>query len=105
MEQIGKLANVLESLHYGLNDLADWDDTEQKRRNFWKHDKYPIRTISELKARFIEGLERLVSEYLFTSDRNEKLDRIFVDLLIAQEMYAFGVRWRALNGDTLVSGI
>jgi hypothetical protein len=38
-----------------------------------------------------------VSEYLSTSYRNEKIDRIFVELLIAQEVYAFGARWRVLD--------
>jgi hypothetical protein len=98
LSDYAKLSDMLQRLQWGLDDFADWADTEEKRRNCWKHDKDPIRTISQEKAQFIDGLERLAWDYVSVPYRNEKIDRIFVDLLIAQEMYAFGGRWRALNG-------
>jgi hypothetical protein len=67
-------------------------DDPRKDWNFWRHERFPFYQVKNRKVPYIDRsqLEDAVVRYLELPYRAQAIDRLFIEVLVAAEMYAYG---------------
>jgi len=83
---------VVNDLQGALTDWREGKPALNKQWNFWRHEGNPWHLIKNQKQPYMDrsSIEEAASAYLRLPYRAERLERTFVDVLVALEMYAFG---------------
>ena len=91
--------SFLDSLQHSL---VSYDNKNTEERfNYWRHKERPLHLIKTKKSPYMERseIESAVGEYLNLPFRDERIDRLLVDILIALELYAYGDEIYNANDD------
>lgn len=82
--------STIDHLRDGLLDY-DLPDDEKLKLKLWSHRLSPLDDVKRNKAPYIirQEIEAAVGEYLELPYRATQIDRLFADVLIAMELYAF----------------
>lgn len=84
----------LSDLSYCFVDCEEKDAKKKfdKKFNYWRHNIYPVYPITNKNTPHMDRfmIEAAVGDYLELPFRDERIDRILVDILIAMELYAYG---------------
>lgn len=82
--------SFLDSLRHSL---VSYDNKNIKERfNYWRHEENPLHVIKTRRTPYMDRseIENAVGEYLNLPFRDERIDRLLVDIMIALELYTYG---------------
>lgn len=92
---------VIDELVYALNPGWWGDSQDFSRLAFWTHQDFQQMIAKESKTPLIvkQGVEQAIANYVRLPYRTDVLDRLLLDLAMAQEITAFAVEMRRIGAD------